>query len=102
MTDPRFTAPRHSDPAPVNSNLRGDRGNAAMWGWVAGIAVVILIAFILTAGWNGNTNTASNPPAATTGSATAPVPPRSTTGQGTSAPAMAPQTPAPSAAPTTK
>ena len=93
MTDPRDTNPRYDDPP--NSNLSSERGSRAMWGWIAGIAVVILVAFILAAGWNGDTNTASNPPAATTGAGPAmqAVPPA--TGNG----AMAPHTPSPNPAP---
>ena len=77
MTDPRYTDPRYSDPPPVNADLRSERGNAAMWAWAAGIAVVILIAFILAAGWNSNPQTASRVPPTTTGSgaATQAVPP---------------------------
>jgi hypothetical protein len=83
MSDPR-NDPRLSDPV----TRRPDAGGG-MWGWIAGIAVVVLIAIILVAGWNSSKHTASNAPAATTGSATAPV----TTG---SAPhPMTPAKPAP-------
>jgi len=54
-----------------------------MWGWIAGIAVLILIAFIIVGGWgwsNGGRNTAVNSPAAP---ATTGVAPAST---GTAAP----------------
>lgn len=94
MTDPRFTDPRH-DP-PVRQNVDG------MWGWVAGLAAVALIAFIIIAGWNSSaTNTAATNPAtnaapATTGSG-APmrnVTPPSTTGSGATSPRpAAPQPP---------
>jgi hypothetical protein len=96
MSDPRFD-PRLSDPVERRPDTSG-----GMWGWIAGIAVVVLIAIILIAGWNSNPNTASNTPSTTTGSATAPTsspmsPPSSTTG---SAPRSAPMTPpAPSPAP---
>ena len=93
MSDPRYEE-RLSDP--VNRRPDTDGG---MWGWIAGIAVVVLIAIILIAGWNSNKNTASNAPspAATTGSATAPIsPPRSTTGSGPSASPMTPSAPSPS------
>lgn len=101
MTGSRHTDRRLDDPPPINSNLRSERGNAAMWGWVAGIAVVILIAFILAAGWNSNVETASKAPLATTGAAptTEAVPPPATTGSGAGVPAMAPKTPAPNSAP---
>jgi hypothetical protein len=73
MTDPRYTDPP-TDPRFRDPVLRDDTsGGGAMWGWIAGIAVVILIAFVLIGGWNGSgNNTASNtpnPPATTTGSA---------------------------------
>ena len=67
MSDPRFEQ-RLSDPVARQPDTGG-----GMWGWIAGIAVVVLIAIILIAGWNSNSNTASNGPAVTTGSATAPI-----------------------------
>jgi hypothetical protein len=94
MTDPRFTDPGN-DPL-----LRRDENVDSTWGWIAGLAVLALIAFVLIAGWNSNPNTASNGPAVppmTTGSASGTAPmrlsPPSTTGSGTTSP-MAP-TPAP-------
>lgn len=97
MSDPRFD-PRLSDPVERRPDTSG-----GMWGWIAGIAVVVLIAIILIAGWNSNTNTASNGPATTTGSAPMsspmlprPATPPSTTG---SAPSSAPTLPAPTPAP---
>ena len=109
MTDPRFTDPRYSDaqnsdpryvpPAPLRSENAG-----GVWGWIAGLAVVALIAFVVVAGWNSaTTNTASNPPAATpapmtTGSG-APirnVTQPSTTGSGSTSPLT---NPAPQASP---
>lgn len=103
MTDPRFTDPRFDDrytpPAPLRNENAG-----GVWGWIAGLAVVALIAFVVVAGWNSaTTNTASNPPAATpapvtTGSG-APirnVTPQSTTGSGSTSPMT---NPAPQASP---
>lgn len=91
MTDPRFNEPRLEDPVV----RRDDRTGTGMWGWIAGVAVLALIAFVLIAGWGGNTNTASNNPAATPGSSSsAPA----TTGSGANAPRQttpAPATPAP-------
>jgi hypothetical protein len=60
MSDPR-NDPRLSDLV----TRRPDAGGG-MWGWIAGIAVVVLIAIILVAGWNSSKHTASNAPAATT------------------------------------
>jgi len=79
MTDPRYD-PRLSDPV----NRRPD-SVGGMWSWIAGVAVLVLIAIILIAGWNSTSRTASNGPSATTGSATAPVMP----------PAAHPMAPAP-------
>jgi hypothetical protein len=99
MTDPRFTDPRYNDPR-TDPVLRRDESVGGMWGWIAGLSVLALIAFVLIAGWNSNPNTASNGPATppmTTGSATGTAPmrmtPPSTTGSGTMSPQ--PATPAP-------
>ena len=98
MTDPRFTDPRFSDqrndphyipPAPLR-----DESTGGVWGWVAGIAVVALIAFVIAAGWNSATKDtmatapATSPAPITTGSG-APVrnvTPPSTTGSGATSP----------------
>ncbi|MGB8895047.1 MAG: hypothetical protein WCD13_12190, partial [Pseudolabrys sp.] len=86
MTDPGFTDPRLSDPV-----IRRDERVGGMWSWVAGIAVLLLIGFIIFAGWKNNSNTASSGSSLpTTSSRTAP----STTGSGLSSPQ--PITPAPS------
>ena len=87
MTDPS-NDPWLKDSATQSGEIVGGK-----WGWIAGIAVLVLIAIILIAGWNSNTHLANNPPAATTGSATAPItPPASKNG---SAPAAYPTTPPP-------
>lgn len=88
MTDPRHDEPRYHDPFPGKSDPRVGRGKAAIWGWAAGVAVVVLIAFILVAGWNSNVRTASRVTPATTGAAptTQVVPPLSTTGNGRGTP----------------
>jgi hypothetical protein len=95
MSDPRFDQ-RLSDPVERRPDTSG-----GMWGWIAGIAVVVLIAIILIAGWNSNPTTASNTPSTTTGSApmSSPMSPRPATPPSTtgSAPSSAPMsTPAPS------
>ena len=90
MSDPRFTesADRRTREEPrVDTTIdpiERDRAGGAMWGWIAGIAVLILIAFVLIGGWgsgggNGGTNTAANAPASAP--ATTPAPAPSTTGQ---------------------
>lgn len=91
MTDPRFTDPRLSDPV-----IRRDEGAGGMWGWIAGVAVLVLIGFLIIAGWNSNSTTASSgsSPAATSSAPARPGTPPSTTGSGSSAPQ--PTTPAPS------
>jgi hypothetical protein len=94
MSDPRYTDPRYSDPV-----LRRDESAGGVWGWIAGLAVLALIAFMIVAGWNNNgSNTAADntaPPALTGNSAPRAMPP-STTGAGTLSPQpTAPLTPAP-------
>jgi len=99
MSDPRFTDPRSADPRLSDPVLRQNESAGGMWGWVAGLAVLAFIAFILIAGWNSNSNTASNSPPATTGGAPMRnVTPPTTTGSGTTSPqpaAPAPAAPAP-------
>ena len=90
MSDPRFD-PRLSDPVERRPDTSG-----GMWGWIAGIAVVVLIAIILIAGWNSNPNTASNAPSVTAPISSPMSPPSSTTG---SAPSSAPTLPSPTPAP---
>ena len=110
MSDPRYTDPRTTNPRlndPINPRLndpvlRPKETGGSMWGWVAGLAVLALIAFVVVAGWNGSNTTASNNSSApiTTG-ANAPMrnvtPPASTTGSGATAPE--PATPAPAQSP---
>jgi len=84
MTDPRYTDPRLSDPV-----LRDDENIGGIWAWIAGFAVLALIAFVVVAGWNSDRNTASSnssPPMSTSS-----APPRnamqpSTTGSGAASP----------------
>jgi hypothetical protein len=103
MTDPRNTDPRYDDPYP-GPNLN-DRSGGSTWAWIAGIIVVVLVAFLLAAIWNGNPQTASRAPTVTTGMGTTamhPTPPPATTGQSPGAPAIAPNTMTPQTTPTTK
>ena len=96
MTDPRFTDPdpRLSDPV-----VRRDDNNGGMWGWIAGVAVLVLIGFLIVAGWHNSGTTASNgaSPSATVTTPVRPATPPSTTGSGSSS--TQPLTPAPSPAP---
>jgi hypothetical protein len=86
--DPRFTSPeqrmREEQMDPTLDPIERERSGGAVWGWVAGIAVLILIAFVLIGGWGGgNNNTASNDrpaPTSTTGSAPSSPSPPATTG----------------------
>jgi hypothetical protein len=97
MSDPRFTDPRNSDPRLSDPVLRQDEPAGGIWGWVAGLAVLALIAFIVVAGWNSDHTASNNPnnnPPITTGS-NAPRAPASTTGSGASSPSM-PSAPTPS------
>jgi len=92
MTDPRFTDPdpRLSDPV-----VRRDEATGGMWGWIAGVAVLVLIGFLVIAGWNNNRTTANNgsSPSTTASTPARPASPPSTTGSGSSSPQ--PMTPAP-------
>jgi len=87
--DPRFTSPeqrmREERLDPTLDPIERERSGGAVWGWVAGIAVLVLIAFVLIGGWGsgGGNNTASNNRI-----------PASTTGSAPSAPAPAPSAPA--------
>ena len=61
MSDPRFTDPHFSDPV-----LRRDDSVGGMWGWIAGLAVLALVAFIVIAGWNSDKSTGGQSAALTT------------------------------------
>jgi len=89
MSDPRFDE-RLSDPVERRPDTSG-----GMWGWIAGVAVVVLIAIILIAGWNSNKYAASNAPATATGAVTSPMTPPSTTGSAPNSSPMAPAAPQP-------
>jgi len=84
MSDPRYTDPRYGNSLSDPVGRRSD--SAGVWGWIAGIVVVALIAIFLIAGGKSvNNNTASNSPP--TAGSTAPGaiphgPAPSTTGMG--------------------
>lgn len=87
MIDPRNTDPRRQDVQFSKPVRHREEGADRMWGWVAGLAVVVLLAFILIVGWNaGGPETASNAPRQNAPAAT-------TTGQGSATPPA--QSPAP-------
>jgi hypothetical protein len=46
--------------------VRRDESVGGMWGWIAGVAVPLLIGFLIIAGWNSNSNTASSGPSTST------------------------------------
>ncbi len=82
MSDPRYTDPRLSDPV-----LRRDEGLGGTWGWIAGVAVLLLIGFLIIAGGHGIGISASNGPSpAVTGSTSHPATPPATTGSGAMSP----------------
>jgi hypothetical protein len=101
MTDPRYTDPRNQDPLIVSNTSIRSESAGGIWGWLAGLAVLALIAFAVVAGWNsGPTDTAANNPATSSAPATpgsgAPmrnVTPPSTTGSGASSPMTDPARP---------
>ena len=99
MTDPRFTDPNYSDPRLSDPVIRRDESVGGMWGWIAGVAVLLLIGFLIVAGWNNHGSTASNgtSPVTTSSAPARSAAPPTTTGSGS--PAAQPLTPAPSTAP---
>jgi hypothetical protein len=100
MTDPRFTDdPRlrvhPEDKIEIDPVLRPDENFGSMWGWAGGVSLLLLIGFLIFAGWtNNNSNTASSGSSTSTTTSRITTPP-STTGSGLSSPQ--PITPAPSA-----
>ncbi len=107
MTDPRNTDPRREDFRFSDPVRRHDQGVDSMWGWVAGLVVVVLIVFIVIIGWNASgPTTASNmprqsAPATTTGQApsTRPAPLSAPSRSATRPLDLAPTTPPPAKAP---
>ncbi len=91
MTDPRYDDPNDRNSQFNDPVVRRDRNVDRMWGWIAGLAVVVLIAFILIAGWNSGDRSTSNAPGPAAPSASTTSPP-ATTGSGAGLPARpAPQ-----------
>jgi ABC-type phosphate transport system substrate-binding protein len=90
MTDPRFTDPRLSDPV-----IRPDENVSGLWSLVVGVAVLVVIGFLIIAGWNhSNTASSGSSPSTTASTPARTATPPSTTGSGSSSPQ--PITPAPS------
>ena len=101
MTDPRFTDPRLSDPMIRRDEWTSGRDEnvGGMWSWVAGVSLLLLVGFLIFAGWNSNSNTANSGSSPSTTTASRTVTPPSTTGSGSLSPqpiTPAPSTPAPS------
>ena len=100
MSDPRFTDPRYGNSQLSDPVGRREDSVGGVWGWIAGIAVIALIAFFLIAGGkNVNENTASNgaaSPGTPPAMSTMPRGPASTTGMGAPTQTPAPTPPAPS------
>jgi hypothetical protein len=55
MTDPRFTDPRLSDPMIRRDEWTSGRDENVgdMWNLVGGISLLLLIGFLIFAGWSG-------------------------------------------------
>ena len=86
MTDPRYTDPRYSDPRSDTGLPQGESIGGPL-GWIAGIAVVVLIVFVVIAGINHGNNTGSNNSLTTTGiTPNGGIKPPSTTGSGGTSP----------------
>jgi hypothetical protein len=82
MTDPRFTDdPRLSDPV-----VRRDENVGGIWGWIAGIALLLLIGFVIIAGSHSKSNTASSGTSTTASTPARTATPPSTTGSGSPSP----------------
>jgi hypothetical protein len=102
-TDPRSTDPNFTDPNFIVPEMRNE-STGGVWGWIAGFAVIALIAFVVIAGWNngGNENQASStstPAPITTGNSgpVRNVTPPGTTGSGSNSSLTNPATPNPAA-----
>ena len=63
MTDPRFTDPLLNDPMIRRDEWRTsgrDENVGGMWSWIFGVSLLLLIGFLIFAGWNSNSNTANS------------------------------------------
>ena len=62
MTDPRFTDPLLNDPMIRRDEWTSGRDEnvGGMWSWVFGVSLLLLIGFLIFAGWNSNSNTANS------------------------------------------
>lgn len=87
MSDPHLNDPRYSDPPLIDPVLRRDESIGGPQSWIAGVAEVLLIAFMVIVGWHSSrNNTASSSAPATSGSAMWQIDPPSTTGSGAGSP----------------
>ena len=92
--DPHLNDPRYSDAPLSDPVLRRDESISGPRSWIAGVAEVLLIAFMVIVGWHSSrNNTASRSAPAKSGSAMRQMDPPSTTGSGAGSPQ--PLTPAP-------
>ena len=105
MSDPRYTDPRGDRRVNGPTTRSRMRGDGALWGWIAAIAVMVLIAFVLIAGWNNtDKNTATNTSTAPVTTSPAPnvTPPPATSTTGSGATSNQPTSPTPSNPPAPK
>jgi len=67
---------------PKDPNFRSRTANyGSSWGWIAGAVAIVVVLFLIFGLAGTNTDTASNPPATTTGQAPRPMTSPATTGQ---------------------
>jgi hypothetical protein len=101
FTDQNFTDGRNLDPNYVQPAPLRDESVGGVWGWIAGLAVIALIAFVVIAGWDKDTETADTKtpaPISTTNSGPVRnVTPPATTGSGSNSGLTNPATPNPAA-----
>ena len=58
MTDPRFTDPRLNDPMIRRDEWTSGRDEnvGGIWSWVARVLLLLLIGFLIFAGWKARSN----------------------------------------------